>query len=38
MGEEADDIGKGVATNKNELELELDSKNFKAQLSKIGWL
>ncbi len=38
MGEEVDEISKGVATNESELGVELESKNFKAQLGKIKWL
>jgi hypothetical protein len=38
MGEEVDEIGKGVATNENELGVELELKNFKVQLGEIRWL
>jgi hypothetical protein len=38
MGEEVDEIGKGMATNENELGVELESENFKVQLGKIRWL
>ncbi len=33
--EELAEIGKGMATNGNGFEVELDSKNFKAYLSEI---
>jgi hypothetical protein len=33
--EETTNIGKGVATNKNGLGIELNSKNFKVRLGKI---
>ncbi len=36
MGEEVVEIGKGMATNRNGLRVELELKNFKAQSNEIG--
>ncbi len=36
MGEEATRQGNEIATNKNELKVELESKYFKARSCKIG--
>jgi hypothetical protein len=36
MKEETINMSKGVTTNKNGLGVELNSKNFKARLGKIG--
>jgi hypothetical protein len=37
MGEVMVKIGKGTVTNENELGVELELKNFKAQLGEIRW-